>query len=131
MQGLGPNPEQIKSPTVASSVTQYRAVVLTNTDSQVDMPGGANAQKFAGVALEDQSTTGDPVPVATDGIVPIEVSESVNAGEFARISGTSGKAETSNPSSGSNDYVIGQFMANADADGDVVPLDIRKSVHQG
>lgn len=130
MGGIGPNPKGIKSPDAASSITQYRATVFTSNEAEVDTPSGANDATFAGIAQEDQSTTGDPVPIATEGSSYLEVSEAVSPGDFLRIAGTGGKAEVSDSSSANDDYVIAKAMGKAGSDGDVIPVKILDQAHQ-
>ena len=131
MGGLGRNPIQVKSPVVASAVSKHRVVVATANESEVDAPGGANASSIVGITQESQDTVGDPVPVTTAGIEFVEAASAIDPGDMIRIAGTGGKVETSSPATGVNDFLVGQALGKAGADGDVIPVQIQKSVFQG
>jgi len=131
MGGLGRNPIRIKSPNVASAVEQHRVVVATGNDSEVDVPSAANDSGIVGITHESQDTVGDTVPVTVSGIEFVEADSSISPGDLVRIAGTGGKVETASPVSGANDFIVGMAMGNAAAQGDVIPVQIQKSVFQG
>jgi hypothetical protein len=131
---VGVTPGLIKALKIedAAGVGQYFAVVQGANDGGCKKPTGANVAGFLGITHVSQPNQNKAVSVTLDGIERATVSGAVARGDRLNIAGATGKLQsceaaiTAAPSGAAANYnVVGEAMAAATTDGDIIPVRIR------
>src|SRR5262245_27434443 len=104
------------------ALTRGQVVILdTTTDGNVTLPGGANAQKTFGFAVND-AQIGELVSVHVSGGLAMAVAGgAVALGDLLQTGATPGQVVTAAPAAGANSYLCGK-AARAAASGDLFPV---------
>lgn len=114
----------VKTFIAATAIARYRIVALSAGDNQVEVAASA-AAPLIGVSQEPQDVAaGERIDVTFSGIVEVEASATLAKGAWitAAADGT-GKAAAA----GDSDERIGRLLEAANADGEIVTLEIIKN----
>jgi hypothetical protein len=115
----------------AAGVSKYRAVVQGTLAGDIAKPAGAHVAKFVGITQEDQATQWKGVRVKTCGRTFAVASNATAVGDYVGIADNTGKVVSNHaaaiaaPGEAANVFVIGVARTAAQADGDIIEIDIQ------
>ena len=104
------------------TINKHLLVALGTGNQQVKLPGAAKANCLGVTDENDGVTVGKEVAVIVSGVALMTASAAIAKGAEVEAAGTAGKIRTATTAT----YVVGVALEAASADGDLVPVEIRK-----